>query len=136
MTNSQTIWNGYPVHGAAKELDNIVESTGFIPLAKEDIIEVLSADGENYVVTGVNANISSAFSEAVDNLPCKMDNVNTLLIDFFCGRKQPDVSDLSAITGSLADASKDMSVKWGIASDESLGDAFKVVVVASLNHND
>ncbi len=131
MTNSQT-WNGYAVHGEAKELDIIVESNGFIPLGKEDIIEVLSAEGENFVVTATASNISEAFSKAIKHLPCEMDKVNHLLIDFICGSKQPEVADFTAITSSLAEASADISVKWGIASDDSIGEDFKVTMVASI----
>lgn len=131
MTNSLT-WNGYAVHGEAKELDKIAESNGLIPLGKEDIIEVLSAEGENYVVAATASKISEVFSIAIKQLPCGMDKVNHLLIDFICGSKQPEVADLTAITSSLAEASADISVKWGIASDESLGEDFRVILVASI----
>lgn len=87
MDNEISIWNGFPVHGDVKELDIIVESDGFINLGKEDIIEVLSASGENYVATGTGEKINDAFDNAVANLPCSLDNINNLLISFHCSKK-------------------------------------------------
>lgn len=52
MITQYETWNGYAVHGDVKELDAIVESTGFIELDKEDVVSILSADGENCVISG------------------------------------------------------------------------------------
>ena len=49
MNTEISTWGGYAVHGDVKELDRIVESTGLINLDKEDIIKVLSSDGEIFV---------------------------------------------------------------------------------------
>lgn len=132
MSNSQSIWNGCAVHGDIKELDYIVESVGFISLNKEDILEVLSVDGKNYVVSGVNTSISKAYQNAVNKLPCKIDKVNALIIDFFCGNKQTPTTDFMATITSLANTSKDIPVKWGIVLDESLGEYYKVVIIVSV----
>ena len=132
MHEEQSIWNGYPVHGDVETLDLIAEETGMVNLDNEDIIRVLSDGGENYVTTGVSANISDAFSEAVDNLPYKIDKVNKMLVSFRCGIKPPAVKDLTAITASLSDAGPDLEFAWSLTSDESLGEAYKIVIVASV----
>lgn len=132
MNNGITIWNGYPVHGDIKELDRIIESEGLITLDKDDIFNVLSAEGESHVISGVNSKLGEAFNEAVNALPCKVDKVEELLIDFRFGNRQPDMSEFSSITDSLSGANPDINIMWGITSDESLGDSYKVVLVASV----
>ena len=136
MNKEQSIWNGYTVHGDVGALDLIAEGTGMVNLDKEDIIRVLSDGGENYVTTGVSNNISNAFSEAVDNLPCKIDKVNKMLVNFRCGVKPPAVTDLTAISASLSEAGPDLEFAWSLSSDESLGDSYKVVLVASVKVKD
>ncbi len=132
MNNGISIWNGYPVHGDIKELDRIVESEGFINLDKDDVINVLSAEGESHVTSGVNFKLGEAFNEAVNALPCKVDKVEELLIVFRFGNRQPEMSGLSSITDTLPEVNPDINIMWGISSDESLGDFYKVVLVASV----
>ena len=131
MNNGITIWNGYPVHGDIKELDRIIESEGLITLDKDDVVNVLSAEGESHVTSGVNFKLGEAFNEAVNALPCKVDKVEELLIDFRFGNRQPKMSELSSITDTLSETNPDINIMWGITSDESLGDSYKVVLIAS-----
>ncbi len=132
MNNGISIWNGYPVHGDIKELDRIIESEGSITLDKDDVASVLSTEGESYVTSGVNADLGEAFNEAVNALPCKVDKVDELLVDFRFGNRQPEMSGLSSITDTLSEVNPDINIMWGISSDESLGDSYKVVLVASV----
>ena len=132
MNNEISIWNGYPVHGDIKELDRIIESEGLITLDKDDVASVLSTEGESYVTSGVNADLGEAFNEAVNALPCKVDKVDELLVDFRFGNRQPEMSGLSSITDTLSEVNPDINIMWGISSDESLGDSYKVVLVASV----
>ena len=131
MTTEHSNWKGYDVDGDIRELDAIVESTGFINLDKDDVIGVLSADGENCVTTGMDNLIDEAFTKAVNELPYSM--LNSLLISFHCGHRQPDMTEISKITSFLSEANSDIDVKWGIAKDDTLGDSFKVILVASAN---
>lgn len=133
MTTEHSNWKGYDVDGDIRELDAIVESTGFINLDKDDVIGVLSADGENCVTTGMDNLIDEAFRKAVNELPYSIDKINSLLISFHCGDRQPDMTELSKITSFLSEANSDIDVKWGIAKDDTLGDSFKVILVASAN---
>lgn len=127
-------WNGYSVHGDVKELDGIVNSNGFITLVKNDIINVLSAGGDSYVTSGTNCNFGNAFNEAVNCLPCEIDKVNILLIDFRYGTQQPKMAEFSTITDKLAGANADIEITWGMRSDDSLGESYKVVLVASVKN--
>lgn len=133
MTTEHSNWKGYYVDGDIRELDAIVESTGFINLDKDDVIGVLSADGENCVTTGMDNLIDEAFTNAVNELPYSIDKLNSLLISFHCGHRQPDMKEISKIPAFLSEANSDIDVKWGIAKDDTLGDSFKVILVASEN---
>lgn len=133
MTTEHSNWNGYDVYGDIRELDAIVESTGFINLDKEDVVGVLSADGENCVSIGTDNSIERAFTKAVNGLPYTPGKINSLLISFNCGDRQPDMTEISKIQAFLSEANSDIDVKWGIAKDDTLGDSFKVILVASAN---
>lgn len=133
MATEHSNWNGYDVYGDIRELDTIVKSTGFINLDKDDVIGVLSAEGENCVTTGTDNSIENAFTKAVNGLPYTPGKINRLLISFRCGDRQPDMTEISKISSFLSDANPDMDVKWGIAEDDTLGDSFKVILVASAN---
>lgn len=125
-------WNGYSAYGDVKELDRIVETTGMINLTKDDIVSVLSAEGENWISVGNGSNLNDAFNEAINDFPCKIDKINALLIDFRCGNKQPTMSELSIAQTALAEVNKEVEVTWGITFDELLGEVYQVVLVASL----
>lgn len=129
--NNISNWNGYTVHGDVKELDFIAEAEGMINLDKNDIVNVLSSEGENWIAVGTGADMGDAFNEAVNNLPCKIDKVNCLLIDFCCGSKGPVMSEFSVAQNALSEANT-IDVVWGVASDESLGESSKVILVASV----
>ncbi len=132
MSNELPMWNGYPIHGNVTELDGIIEAPGFIKLNKDDIESVLSSDGENFVTTGTDADLSEALNKAINDLPCKIGNVNKLLIDFRFGSKQPDMSELSSITATLSASNAIIDIGWGISPDESLGESYKVILLASV----
>lgn len=133
MTAEHSNWNSYDVCGDIRELDAIVESTGFINLDKDDIIGVLSAEGENCVTTGTDYRIDEAFTKAINELPYPLDKITNLLISFRCGNLQPNMTEISKITSFLSGANPDIGVKWGIVKDDTLGDSCKVILVASAN---
>ena len=51
---------------------------------------------------------------------------------FRCGVKQPTGDEFTAISAVLSESSSDLEFAWGLTSDESLGDSYKVVLVASV----
>lgn len=126
-------WNGHTVYGDVKELDTIVESQGYINLDKKDVLGVLSAEGDNWITTGTDKQIVEAFKKAVNNLPFPIDKINSLLISFRCGDKQPVVTEFSMIPQILSKSDHCFDVKWGMAKEEDLTDSFKVILVASAN---
>lgn len=131
MKENKTIWNGYPIIGYTKELDVILTSEGLINIEMDDIISSLSLAGNNYVASGLATTISSAFTSAVGKLPTTLNKAKRLLIQFVCGDKRVEMAELSSITKMLNEASSEMSLLWGIASDSSLGDNFKVIILLS-----
>lgn len=132
MNSKLSNWNGYDVYGDIRELDAIVESTGFINLDKDDIMGVLSATGENCVATGTDNSIDEAFTKAINELPYSLDKITNLLISFRCGNLQPNITDISKIPSFLSDANPDLDVKWEIVKDDTLGDSFKIILIASV----
>lgn len=132
MEDQISNWNGFKIHGDTAELDKIVEYSGMISLDLNDITNTLSPSGENYITVGLGANISEAFKTAVDSLPIPIVKVEKLLIQFYIGEKQPDMSELSAITQTLNTGSNSQQVVWGISKTENLCDNIKVILVFSL----
>jgi len=131
MKENETIWNGYPIIGDTKELDFIVKSEGYINIEKDDVISSLSPIGNNYVASGRATTFSGAFKSAVGNLPTSLNKAKRLLIQFVCGTKQVKMAELSSVTEMLNEASSEMSLLWGIASDLSLEDDYKVIILFS-----
>ena len=103
-------WNGYEVYGDIKELDAIVESNGFINLDKDDVVEVLSAEGENYVTTGIDNQIDDAFTKAINGLPYSIDKITNFIISFRCGNRQPNMTEILKIPSFLSEANPDIDV--------------------------
>lgn len=131
MKENETIWNDYSIIGDTKELDHIVKSEGQINLDYDDIIDTLSASGNNYVASGRASTLSGAFKLAVENLQTTLKNAKCMLIQFVCGMKQTDMAELQSVTEMLNGASIEMSLLWGISSDSSLGEDFKVIILLS-----
>lgn len=133
MENQMSNWNGFKIHGDTSELDKIVEHGGMISLDLNDITSTLSESGENYITDGLGANISEAFNDAVHSLPVPISTVEKLLIQFYIGAKQPNISELSVISKTLSNGKNNLQVMWGVSKIENLGDDIKVVLVASLS---
>ena len=130
MGNEISIWNGYQVYGNVAELDNIVEANGLIRLDKEDIINTLAKNGKNYVAVGIDSKITNAFNIALKDIPCKIEDIKNLLICYQYGSLQPNAMELGNITSHLS-ANPQINLKWGLTSDSSLGESYKVILVAS-----
>lgn len=133
MENQISNWNGFKIHGDTSELDRIVEHSGMISLDINDITNTLSASGENYITVGLGANISEAFKAAVDRLTIPISKVEKLMIQFYIGAKQPNMSELSDISKTLSTCNNNLHVMWGVSKNENLGDNIKVVLLSSLS---
>ncbi|MDE7343067.1 MAG: hypothetical protein K2N19_03505 [Muribaculaceae bacterium] len=126
MNNGISIWNGYPVHGDIKELDRIIE---WGAVSQNYIFNLLSAEGESHVTSGVNARFVEAFNEAVNALPCKVDKVEELLIVLRWGNPQTDTCEQLS---SIYDMLSDIKSVWDVSVNESFGNSCRVVLVASV----
>lgn len=133
MENQISNWNGFKIHGDTSELDKIVEHSGMISLDINDITSTLSASGNNYIADGFGANVSEAFNDAVHSLSVPINKVEKLLIQFYIGAKQPNISELSVISKTLSDGKNNLQVLWGVSKIENLGEGIKVVLVTSLS---
>ena len=133
MENQISNWNGFNVHGDTSELDKIVEHSGMISLDLNDITNTLSASRENYITVGLGANIPEAFKSAVDRLPIPISKVEKLIIQFYIGEKQPNMSELSVISNTLNICNNNLQLMWGVSKIENLGDDIKVVLVTFLS---
>lgn len=97
------------------------------------MVEVLSAEGENYVTTGIDNQIDDAFTKAINGLPYSIDKITNFIISFRYGNRQPNMTEILKIPSFLSEANPDIDVRWGITKDETLGDSFKVILVTSAN---
>lgn len=135
MNSMSALWKGYDVNGDTAELDAIVESGGIISLDANDIITVLSAEGTKWISAATAATVEEALTEAVNNLPCDTQATSHLLIDFRFGNRQGEEGNLSlgAFPKLLEPyLSREVALFWGITPDNSLGEDFKVVVLAAV----
>ena len=131
MKENKTIWNGYPIIGDTKELDFILTSEGYINVEMDDIISSLSLTGNNYVTSGIAVTLVDAFKSAVDKLPITLNKAKRLLIQFVCGTKHVAMAELSSVSEMLNEASNELSMLWGFATDLSLEENFKVIILLS-----
>lgn len=131
MKENEIIWNDYFIIGDTKELDFIVKSEGQINLDYDDIIDTLSASGNNYVVSGIAVSLIRAFKSAFGKLTTTLKNTKRILMQFVCGTKQVDMAELQSVTEILNGTSNEMSLLWGIAFDSSIEEDFKVIIILS-----
>ena len=133
MNNETTEWNGYAINGDNAELDAIITSPhGMLSLDKNDVESVLSCGGENWVVTAIGSDFATTFDDALKSLPCRINDVKSILISFGFGSKQPIMAEMSSISAALSEANDDLEIRWGTTPDSSLGESYKVVLVASV----
>ena len=128
---NKSIWNGYPVNGETAELDYIVEHSGIISLDKHDINTTLDKEGKNQISTGIASTLYDAFRIAVDGQNNSINSATSMLIYFICGTRQADMSEMRKITEMLGNTKEDLSILWGMASDPSLDENFKVIFLSS-----
>lgn len=132
MNTKVSNWNGYSVHGDVNEIATLTDTNAFIKIDKEDVMSIVSQDRENYVSAESASTMEDAFKQAVKNLGCPLEKIKDLLIGFRCGSKQPDMMELTRLSTFLAELNPELSVKWGICQDLSLGEDFKVILLASI----
>ena len=132
MNTKVSNWNGYNVHGDVNEIADLTDTNAFIKIDEEDVMSILSQDGANYVSAERTSTLEDAFNQVVKNLDCPPEKIKDLLIGFRCGSKQLDMMELTRLSLFLTELNPELSVKWGISQDSSLGEDFKVTLLASI----
>ncbi|MDE7421063.1 MAG: hypothetical protein K2N35_12730 [Muribaculaceae bacterium] len=132
MNTKVSNWNGYNVYGDVNEIADLTDVKAFIKIDEEDVMSILSQDGTNYVSAERTSTLEDAFNQAVKNLGCPPEKIRELLIGFRCGSKQPDMMELTRLSLFLTELNPELSVKWGICQDSSLGEDYKVILLASI----
>ena len=132
MNTKVSNWNGYAVQGDVNEIADLTDTNAFIKIDEEDVMSILSQDGANYVSVERASTLEDAFNQAVKNLGCAPEKIKDLLIGFRCGSKQPDMTELTRLSLFLTELNPKFSVKWGICQDSSLGEDYKVILLASI----
>ena len=132
MNTKVSNWNGYAVHGDVNEIADLTDANAFIKIDEEDVMSILSQNGTNYVSAERASTLEDAFNQVVKNLGCPPEKIKDLLIGFRCGSKQPDMMELTRLSLFLTELNPELSVKWGICQDSSLGEDYKVILLASI----
>ena len=102
-----------------------------ISLDINDITSTLSVAGENYITVGLGTKILEAFKAAVERLPFWVSKVELLVIQFYTGEAQPDISELSDMSKALSTCNNNLQLMWSITKIENLEDNIKVVLLSS-----
>lgn len=122
-------WKGYPVIGDVAEIDAVVSTPGYIALDRDDILSILEADGESFVLTGSGATLEAAWEVALANVQMGPGNITDLAVAVWCNTASTMKSSFSALNAfTLA---PDINVKWGIVSKASLPNEYKIVLIGS-----
>lgn len=134
MNTDKTIWNGLTLTGDSSELDRIIETQGYVTLDKHDIITTLSAPGQSHATKGTGPDLTTAFRNAAEALPEHIGNADRLLIQFWNGTRQATTDDIAGIADYIKTLNHDITVLWGIAQDDSIGESFKTTILAHFAH--
>ncbi|MCM1290493.1 MAG: cell division protein FtsZ [Prevotella sp.] len=125
---------------AARSISEIISEKCYINVDFEDvrttltdagtaIISTASGEGENRVTDAINNALTSPLLKRHN-----IRSASRLLLKFSVNRygNRPLISDeVNQITAFTNDMSDSIDVKWGIADDPTLGDKFKITVLAA-----
>ena len=133
--NESTSWNGYTVYGDSSELDKIIATPNIISLDKNDIISVLSREGEHRITTGVGADCLSALNAAISALGRPLDKVTAMLVNIYCkDKRQLQMSEIGSMLEPFKEClDTDCDVLWGIAEDAEIKSSRKVTLLVTTN---
>ena len=133
--NESTSWNGYTVNGDSSELDKIIATPNIISLDKNDIISVLSREGEHRITTGVGADSLSALNAAISALGRPLDKVAAMFVNIYCNdKRQLLMSEIDSMLEPFKEClDPDCDVLWGIAEDAEIKSSRKVTLLVTTN---
>lgn len=125
---------------AARSISEIISENCYINVDFEDVKTTLRNAGTAIISTGIGEGpnrVSDAINNALTSPLLKKHNIKTskrLLLKFSVNRngEHPLKTDeIGQITTFTADMPSTIGVKWGVADDPTLGDKFKITVLAS-----
>ena len=133
--NESTSWNGYTVNGDSSELDKIIATPNIISLDKNDIISVLSREGEHRITTGVGADCLSALNAAISALGRPLDNVAAMFVNIYCNdKRQLLMSEIDSMLEPFKEClDTDCDAPQHIAVDAEIKSSRKVTLLVTTN---
>lgn len=128
MNNKESVWVNLPVQGDVNELDAIINTPSLISLDQNDILKVLNAEGDSYIITATAGSLTKAMSSALEKMP--LVNVTDMAIAIWRGTSQSPLSETS-VNNALSELDPKIDVSWGMFTDSSLGNSYKVTIIAT-----
>lgn len=127
--NETSVWCGFNIHGNSLELDYILKSP---TTSRNDVFNVLSKNGQNWIVSRAGNNFGDTFSDAVSELPHCLNKIERVLIFISCNNRSLSLSEFHETCRNLLSSvlKEKTLVKWRI-SHKYNGDNYKVVIIAS-----
>lgn len=129
--NETSVWCGFNIHGNSLELDYILESP---TTSNNDVFNVLSKNGQNWIVSRAGNNFGDTFNDAVSGLPHCLNKIERVLIFISCNNRPLSLSELHEACLSFSKELKDkIQVKWRF-SHKFIGNDYKVVIITSSDY--
>ena len=125
---------------AARSISEIISEKMYINVDFEDVRTTLKDAGTAVISTAIGEGpqrVTDAINNALTSPLLKKHDIKTaerLLLKFSVNRygdKPLVAEEINQITAFTNDMSESIDVKWGIADDPSLGDKFKITVLAA-----
>ena len=133
MNNKESVWENLPVQGDVNELNAIINTPSLISLDRNDIMKVLNAEGDSFIITGTAGSLIEALHSALEKMPLVY--IEDMAVAIWCGASQFPMSGTSvknALSELDSEINKpDKNISWGIFTDSSLDDSFKVTIIAT-----
>ena len=126
-----SIWSGFNVNGDVTEIEAIVSTPGLIALDRDDIVSVLEAEGESFVVTGTGVTLEAALDSALANVHVKRETITDLVIAVWCNDTKVPMTAFVAISEFISTLAPEINVTLGVFSDASLVGEYKVVLIGT-----
>ena len=133
--NESISWNGYIVYGNSSELDKIIATPNIIAVDKNDIISVLSPEGEHRITTGVGADCLSALNAAISALGHPLDKVAAMFVNIYCNdMRQFLMSEIDSMLEPFKEClDTDCDVLGGVGEDAEIESPRKVTLLVTTN---
>ena len=126
-----SIWSCFNVNGDVTEIEAIVSTPGLIALDRDDIVSVLEAEGESFVVTGTGFTLNAALDSALANVHVKPETITDLVIAVWCNDTKVPMSAFTVLSEFTSALAPEINVTWGVFSDASFGGKYKVVLIGT-----